>query len=101
MKISFTPQLRADRLSVRVEGDTLTVNGEDFDFSSLEEGATLPAAAVECDFLASDVIREAGQITLTLILPHGSDAPEIVRFPQPVHVTGDGPVPLPGSEEQP
>ena len=39
--------------------------------------------------------RVDGRITLTLVLPHGSDAPEAARFPQPIIVTQAGPIPLP------
>ena len=95
MKITFTPQLRADTLSLSVDGDVLTVNGTGYDFSPLAEGGTLPREAVGCPLLASDVTREGGHITLTLILPHGSDAPEAARFPQPITVTQTGPIQLP------
>ncbi|MCG7622290.1 hypothetical protein [Epibacterium sp. Ofav1-8] len=95
MQISFTP-MRLDRaLSVSRQGDSLTINGETFDFAPLQEGDVLPRAAVACDWLAADVTREGGVIRLTLILPHGPDAPEATRFPQPLSLTGDGPVPLP------
>lgn len=95
MNITFTPQLRAGALSLSAEGDVLTINGTAFDFGPLPEGGTLPRAAVDCDLLASDVTREDGRIMLTLILPHGSDAPEEARFPQPITVTKAGPIPLP------
>lgn len=95
MKITFTPQLRADALSLSLDGDVLTVNGTDYDFGPLSEGGTLPRAAVGCPLLASDVTREGDHIALTLILPHGTDASEEVRFPQPITVTQTGPIPLP------
>lgn len=95
MKITFTPQLRADALLLSLDGDVLTVNGTAYDFGPLAEGGTLPREAVGCPLLASDVTREGGHITLTLILPHGGDAPEEARFPQPVTVTQTGPIPLP------
>lgn len=95
MKITFTPQLRADVLSLSLDGDVLTVNGTGYDFGPLAEDSTLPREAVGCPLLASDVTREAGHITLTLILPHGSDAPEVARFPQPITFTQTGRIPLP------
>ncbi|MFN4062332.1 MAG: hypothetical protein ACK4IA_16485 [Paracoccus hibiscisoli] len=95
MKIIFTPQLRSDALFLSAEGDVLTINGTTFDFGPLPEGGTLPRAAVGCDLLVSDVTRLDGRITLTLILPHGSDAPEEARFPRPITVTQAGPIPLP------
>lgn len=95
MKITFTPQLRADALSLFLNGDVLTINGIAYDFGPLAEGGTLPRAAIGCPLLASDVIREGDNITLTLIMPHGSDAPEAARFPQPITVTQSGPILLP------
>lgn len=71
MQITHTPQRRDDACDVSVSGDVLTVNGETYDFSPLPEGATLPRAAVDCPWLASDVERIDGEIHLTLIQPHG------------------------------
>jgi hypothetical protein len=71
MQITHTPQRRDDACDVQVAGDVLTINGEAFDFSPLPEGATLPRAAVACDWLASDVERIDGEIHLTLIDPQG------------------------------
>lgn len=100
MKISWTP-VRADTaLIVSKQGDALTINGEVFDFAPLENGATLPRAAVICEWLASDVERINGEIHLTLLLPHGATAPEETRFPQPTTMAGDGPVPVPPYSSQ-
>ncbi|MCL6285252.1 hypothetical protein M3P21_17120 [Ruegeria sp. 2012CJ41-6] len=95
MYITFTPVRRHDRLTIEKSGDVLTINGEDFDFSPIPEGATLPRTAVTCDWLASDVERHDGHIHLTLCLPHGPSAPSETLFPVPVRMTGDGQVPLP------
>lgn len=97
MQINFTPMRRDDRLDLSVSGDALTINGEAFDFSGVPEGATLPRDAVACDWLASDVERIGGEITLTLVLPHGANAPEETRFPEPISVTS-GAVTLPPYE---
>lgn len=94
MHISFSPVRSDARLALSVNGDTLTINGEAFDFSGLPEGATLPQTAVTCDWLASDVERIDGEVSLTLILPHGPAAPAETLFPAPASVS-DGPVPLP------
>ena len=98
MQISFTPTRCDTALTATRHGDVLTLNGEAFDFTALSEGDVLPRDAVTCDWLASDVTREGGALHLTLILPHAADAPEETRFPQPVTLTGDGPVPLPPYE---
>ncbi|WP_323781920.1 hypothetical protein [Leisingera sp.] len=104
MQINWTPVRRDEALTVTKAGDALTINAEVFDFSPLPEGATLPRAAVACEWLASDVERSGGEISLTLLLPHGADAPEETRFPELVIMAGDGPVPVPphsNSEPEP
>ena len=95
MQINWTPMRRDEALTINKAGDALTINGEVFDFGPLPDGATLPRDAVACEWLASDVERSGGEISLTLILPHGANAPEETRFPQPVVMAGDGPVAVP------
>jgi hypothetical protein len=99
MRITFTPMRRDDTLSLSRTADTLTINGEDFDFSDIAEGASLPREAVACEWLVSDVERIGGVIHLSLILPHGADASQDELFPAPCEVTVDGPVPLPGQRD--
>lgn len=95
MKISFSPMRRDDTLTLSKNGDTLAINGEAFDLSGIPEGATLPRDAVDCEWLASDVERIDGALHMTLILPHGADAPHEALFPEPLTVTSDGPIELP------
>ncbi|KPP86570.1 MAG: hypothetical protein HLUCCO07_07300 [Rhodobacteraceae bacterium HLUCCO07] len=97
MNISFSPMRRDDSLTLSRRGDILTINGEAFDFSGIPEGATLPREAVDCDWLASDVVRIDGDLHLALILPHGANAPRETLFPDPVTITEDGPVDLPAN----
>jgi len=99
MFITLTPMRRDDALTLHRAGDVLTINGTEYDFTPLPEGALLPRAAVDCDWLASDVTRTGGQIRLTLILPHGTDAPAARRAPAPLSLTADGPVALPPEME--
>lgn len=96
MRIHFSPIFADGSLSLAREGDTLVIDGEAFDFSQLAEDHVLPRAAVSCAIVASDVTRQEGQIVLTLLLPHGSNAAEAVRFPAPVDLVDDGPVDAPG-----
>ena len=100
MQITLTPMRRDDRLTLAVAGEVVSVNGVAFDLSAIPEGATLPLAAVDCAWLASDVERIGGEIHLTLILPQGTHAPAETLFPAPVTVTADGPVPLPPYETE-
>ena len=93
--LTLTPIRMQGPLAVAVRGDTLILNGEDFDFGPLPEGAVLPRAAVASDWLASDVTRRAGVLHLSLMLPHGADAPLDTRYPIPILVTRDGTVTMP------
>lgn len=96
MKIILSPMRRDDKLALSKSGDTLTINGEAFDFSGIPNGATLPREAITCDWIAGPVERDnAGVLTVPLILPHGPSAPEATRFPQPLENVADGPVSLP------
>ncbi|MDO8882906.1 hypothetical protein [Pseudotabrizicola sp.] len=95
MKLTLSPVRMDVPLTASVVGDVLTLNGEDFDFSPLPEGAVLPRDAVDCEWLASDVTRHAGRLEMTLILPHGANAPSDTLFPTPLDVEADGVLELP------
>jgi hypothetical protein len=100
MHITLSPARMESPLTLSKSGDVLTINGEVFDFTPIPEGATLPRDAVDCDWLASDVTREGGDLHLTLILPHGAAAPVETLFPDPISDPADGPIPLPPYEEE-
>ena len=95
MKINFSPMRRDEPLELHREGDVLTVNGEDFDFGPLPEGAMLPAEAMDSDWFSGPLERIEGKLHLVLTLPHGPQAPEATRFPAPLEVEADGPVEVP------
>lgn len=95
MQIKFNPQRRDDTLTVVKQGDTLIVNGTEFDFSAVPEGATLPADAIDSDLFSGPVERINGELVLTLTLPHGPNPSKAVAFPEPITVSEDGPVLLP------
>jgi hypothetical protein len=100
MQIRFSPTRSDETLALRRAGDTLAVNGTAFDFALLPEGARLPASATGCPWLTGEVTRQNGELHLTLILPHGPEAPEAVLFPAPIQPE-DGPVTAPGLAEPP
>lgn len=100
MKLVFSPQRRDDTLTLSRSGDVLTIDGEAFDFANVPEGATLPRGAIASPWIAGDVSREGGQLTVPVILPHGAGAPEATRFPAPVTLTADGPVSLPAHDAE-
>ena len=95
MKINLSPQRRDDLLTVIKQGDTLTINGTAYDFIQLPDGGTLPADAVDCEFVIGTVERIDGELELTLLLPHGANASEAARFPQPIINPADGELELP------
>lgn len=98
MIINFSPQRRDDALVLEKQGDTLIVNGDQFDFSNIPDGGTLPADAVDCEFIVGEISRINGELYLTILLPHGPNAPESARFPEPIQVSNDGPIQIPGGE---
>lgn len=88
--------------SVSAQGDVLTINGEAFDFSQLQEGETLMNSSsppsITSEYIKGDVTRENGYITLSLRLPYSYGADQSVRYPNPnpLVIDTDGPVTLPG-----
>ena len=95
MKITLSPLRANTPLTASRAGDTLTLNGEAFDFSPLKEGETLPADAIDSPWITGDVTRTDGVLHITLRLPHGADAPEETRFPEPIIDPPDGEIALP------
>lgn len=84
---------------VTLAGDILTIDGEDFDFTQLPDGATLPADAIGSDHFVGTVERVAGELHLTLRLPNGPNPSHEVAFPMPLIVFADGPVAMPFDPE--
>lgn len=95
MHINLSPQYRGDQLTISKSGDAITINGKPLDLSAVPDGASLPADAIDSEWIVGPVERKDGELHLTVLLPHGKDAPEAQRFPQPITVTQDGEVTLP------
>jgi len=95
MHIKLSPFRLDARLVASRDGDKLTLNGKELDFSPLEEGDTLPADAIESEWITGDVSRIDGELHLTLRLPHGANAPQETRFPEPIINPPDGEISLP------
>ena len=87
MKFVFTPQRRNESLHISVSGETVTMNGIDFDLSVIPEGATLPSGAIDGEFFFGDVSRINGELEVGILLPHGADPEPALAFPQPATVT--------------
>lgn len=96
-KINLSP-VRSDSAVpvLSVNGSVVTVASQDFDFGFLSPGDTLPKSAIMSEHFSGSVYRIGDTIELTLRLPHGPNAPESVRFPQPILVEQDGPITLHG-----
>lgn len=99
MHITLSPVRLDETLTATRAGDVLTLNGEAFDFGPLPEGATLPAEAIDSPWITGPVSRIAGELHLTLRLPHGPNPSRAVAFPEPMRVTKDGSIPLPFDPE--
>jgi hypothetical protein len=95
MHITLFPVRMDTRPTITRSGDTLTIDGEAFDFSAVPDGATLPKEAINSDWFTGPVERIAGTLHLNLRLSHGANAPEETRFPEPITLTSDGPLELP------
>ena len=95
MLINLSPVRCDEQLTISVSGDTLLLNGAAFDFTPLQDGATLPREAIDCLWIAGDVQRIDGVLQVPLLLPIAADASDAARFPAPIVVTQDGSVELP------
>lgn len=99
MRISFAPQRRDDTLTIeQTTTDRLRINGELFNFATMEDGDVIPSGTIPCDWIAGPVKKIDGEVRLTLILPNGPNPSQAVAFPEPITVTEDGPIALPGEE---
>ena len=95
MRISFSPQRRDDTLVVSKSGDTLSINGDVFDFSTLPEGATIAAENSPSPWITGPIERIDGKLHLTLLLPHRPNPSAAVAFPEPLVDPADGSLELP------
>ncbi|QAY87203.1 hypothetical protein [Pseudomonas arsenicoxydans] len=95
MKIILSPQRRDDTLEVIKSGRVLIVNGEDFDFTQISEGSTLPQSAISSIWFAGDVSMQDGELTLTLLLPFPWNFSPEQAFPADLMNVPDGPILFP------
>lgn len=96
MKIILNPQRRDDLLHVFKCGDVLVVNGDQFDFSPIGDGDTLPAAAIQSEWFCGDVERIDGELIVRMWLPNPENYTKEQAFPEPLTDVPDGIVALPG-----
>lgn len=91
----FVPIDPAETLTVSKRSDVLTINGERFDFRPLPDGATLPSAAIDCEWISGDVKRVEGELTITLRLPLSQDPSQAACFPADLINPPDGNLSIP------
>lgn len=118
-KIRLNPQVNELASPVvSVQGDVITINGEAFDFSQLDEGDELinkeeysytvdedgvehmeliTPKSIASDYIDGNVKRTDGYIELTLKLSLRYNSPQTACFPSPrvLVLETDGPVTLP------
>lgn len=82
-------------LSAKVAGATIFINGAPLDLSPMQDGDVLPRGAVASPMIRGEIRRTGDVIEIPLTFPIVFDAPEAARFPAPILLTSDGPVPLP------
>lgn len=92
LTIIFAPVRRDGRLTLERQGNTLIAGGESFDLAALASDA---GEAPGEGLVQAARLLETG-LEVVVLLPHGADAPEEVRFPEPVVVETDGKIAVPG-----
>lgn len=101
MILNFSPVRMDEVLKVSTLGDSIILNDETFDFSPLQAGDALPKEAIASKWFCGDVFKDAqGVLNISLLLPHGGDAPEATRYPNQLVVDEDGDVTLPAYSEE-
>ncbi len=97
MKIKFTPIRMDEQLTASViDADKIILNGEELDFSPLLDGETIEAIDVGNKWVSGTVSRTDGELYITLVVPHGHNAPHSTRFPSEDYLSVDeGTVPVP------
>lgn len=88
MHITLSPVLMDHRPAIVRKGSALLIDGQPIDLAAYDPETPNPW------IVGQPELRE-GVWHVTLILPHGPDAPQETRFPEPITVAQDGPVALP------
>lgn len=89
MQITLSPQRADTPLSLTVYGPLLTLNGVSVNL------ATYDAVTEPSDWIVGQPVLIGEDWHVTLVLPHGGNAPDETRYPAVITVTEDGPIALP------
>ncbi|MDT8245444.1 hypothetical protein RQ698_11025 [Pseudomonas aeruginosa] len=99
MRITLSPVFvlpgESIAMDLAVYGDAVHLNGEVYDFSPLPDGGELPAGAIPGEIFFGVISRQGREIVMTVRLPVDETSTEVALYPDPIHVTEDGPVELP------
>jgi hypothetical protein len=87
-------------LEIFKRGDSLTINGVALDFGPLPDGATLPAEAVDCEWINDAVERVNGNLIVTITMPVGPCGGQASWYPASITNPPDGRVSLPTDFDQ-
>ena len=91
MTLRFAPVRSDDALMLERQGDTLIINGTVVDIAAMADAEDpIDTAQVQSGILS--VTLHARQYDVLLLLPHAAEAGQAQRWPEPITVTGDGPV---------
>ena len=101
MNIVLVPTRTDDTIEVFKSGDILTLNGEDFDFSQIGEGDSLPSSAIDSPWFIGEQVRVGGDLVLTMFLPNPWNYSQEQAFPVPLVGVPDGKVILPAALPEP
>lgn len=88
INIKFHPTRSDDMelLAVKVKGFVLTINGEVFDFSPLQDGDMLHPDAVDSLYITGDITRTGDDLNIGLLMPYRYTNDESITFPVDVSV---------------
>ena len=90
-KLILSPQFSDIQLRLEKIGDSLKINDMSYDFSSLNDGDEIPSDAITDENIVGDIGKKDGVVAITIRMPYSDvDAPESVRFPQPINLIEDG-----------
>lgn len=88
--VKFSPvRSNEEPLTASWMDPVLTVKSVEYDLSLLEDGSTATHPVL------GNVYRVGNDYGVTLMLPHGSNAPESTRFPEDIIVEDNGNITIP------
>lgn len=99
MKLILSPQVRGEQFVVIKNGNKLMVMYEEFDFSGISEGDTLPYGAIDSIWFPGEINRVNGELEITLLFPNPSNYSQAQAFPSPLLDVPDGLVVFPGPDQ--